>query len=78
LEFLSSLSREAPAADRKDRLLLIIGAAVAIAIGVGMMKWTFAGAVLVSVVIGVGATARGVGLITTGISERSHQPNSGF
>jgi uncharacterized membrane protein HdeD (DUF308 family) len=59
--------------NRSKRLLLIIGAIVAISIGVAIMKWTFAGAVLVSAAIGVAAAARGVALVLIGISERSHQ-----
>jgi uncharacterized membrane protein HdeD (DUF308 family) len=59
--------------DAKDRTLLVIAAIAAIVIGVGMMKWAFAGAVLVSAVVGVAAAARGVSLIMSGISERSCQ-----
>jgi uncharacterized membrane protein HdeD (DUF308 family) len=59
--------------DAKDRTLLIIAAVAAIAIGVGMMKWAFAGAVVVSAVVGIAAAARGVSLIMSGIAERSHQ-----
>ena len=58
--------------------MLIIGAIVAILIGVAMMMWTFAAAVLISAAIGVAATARGVGLVLTGMPERSHQPHSGL
>ena len=59
--------------DPKDRTLLIIAAIASIVIGVGMMKWAFAGAVVVSAVVGIAAAARGVSLIMSGISERSHQ-----
>ena len=59
--------------DRWHRALLITAAIASIVCGIGMMKWAFAGAVLVSVVVGIAAVARGVSLITTGISERSHQ-----
>lgn len=59
--------------DPKDRTLLIIAAIASIVIGVGMMKWAFAGAVVVSAVVGIAAAARGVSLIMTGISERARQ-----
>ncbi len=59
--------------DPKDRTRLIIAAIASIVIGVGMMKWAFAGAVVVSAVVGIAAAARGVSLIMTGISERSRQ-----
>jgi uncharacterized membrane protein HdeD (DUF308 family) len=55
----------------KDRALLIIAAIASIAIGVGMMRWVFAGAVLVSAVVGVAAAARGISLIVSGIHERN-------
>ena len=55
----------------KDRALLIIAAIASIAIGVGMMKWVFAGAVLVGAVVGVAAAARGISLIVSGIHERN-------
>ena len=51
----------------KHRSALIIGAIASIVIGLGMMKWFFAGAVLVSAVVGVAAAARGVSLIVGGI-----------
>ena len=59
--------------DAKDRALLILAAIASIVIGVGMMTWVFAGAVLISAAVGVAAAARGVSLIMSGISERSHQ-----
>lgn len=59
--------------DAKDRALLIIAAIASIVIGVGVMKWAFAGAVVVSAFVGTAAAARGVSLIMSGISERSHQ-----
>ncbi len=59
--------------ERNDRALLIVSAVGAIVIGVGMMKWVFAGAVVVSAVVGVAAAARGVSLIVNGIHERNHQ-----
>ena len=59
--------------DAKDRTFLVIAAIAAIVIGIGMMKWAFAGAVVVSAVVGIAATARGVSLIMNGISERSRQ-----
>jgi uncharacterized membrane protein HdeD (DUF308 family) len=63
--------------DGKDRALLIIGAIAAIVIGVGMMRFAFAGAVVISAVVGVAAAARGVSLIMSGISERTHQDEKG-
>ena len=57
----------------KDRSLLIIAAIAAIVIGVCMMKWVFTGAVVVSAFVGIAAAARGVSLIMSGISERSHK-----
>jgi len=59
--------------DARDRTPLIIAAIASIVIGVGMMKWAFAGAVVISAVVGIAAAARGVSLIMRGISERSHQ-----
>ena len=55
----------------KDRALLIIAAFASIAIGVGLMRWVFAGAVLISAIVGVAAAARGVSLIVSGIHERN-------
>jgi uncharacterized membrane protein HdeD (DUF308 family) len=55
------------ASNTKDRALLIISAIAAIVIGVGMMVWVFAGAVLVSAVVGIAAAARGVSLVLSGI-----------
>jgi len=55
--------------DAKDRAVLIIAGIAAIAIGVGMMRWVFGGAVLVSAVVGIAASARGVSLIFSGIHE---------
>jgi uncharacterized membrane protein HdeD (DUF308 family) len=63
--------------DTKDRALLIIGAVAAVVIGVGMMRFAFAGAVVVSAVVGIAAAARGVSLIMSGISERMHQDKKG-
>ncbi len=60
------------AEEAKDRALLIVAAIASIVIGVGVMKWVFAGAVLVSAVVGIAAAARGVSLIMRGMSERSH------
>jgi uncharacterized membrane protein HdeD (DUF308 family) len=56
----------------KDRALIIVAAIALIAIGVGMMRWIFAGAVVVSAVVGVAAAARGVSLILSGIHERTN------
>ena len=55
----------------KDRALTIIAAIALIAIGVGMMRWVFAGAVVVSAVVGIAAAARGVSLILSGIYQRT-------
>jgi uncharacterized membrane protein HdeD (DUF308 family) len=56
----------------KDRTLQIIAAIALIAIGVGMVRWVFAGAVVVTAVVGVAAAARGVSLILSGIYERTN------
>ena len=61
----------------KDRALTIIAAIALIAIGVGMMRWVFAGAVMVSAVVGVAAAARGVSLILSGIHQRTDLASSG-
>ena len=53
----------------KDRALLIIAAIASIAIGVGLMRWVFAGAVLISAIVGIAAAARGVSLIVSGVHE---------
>jgi uncharacterized membrane protein HdeD (DUF308 family) len=58
------------AKDKKDRVLMIIAGIAAIVIGIGMMKWVFAGAVVISAIVGIAAVARGVSLIISGISER--------
>ena len=55
----------------KDRALQIIAAIALIAIGVGVMRWVFAGAVVVSAIVGVAAAARGVSLILSGIYQRT-------
>jgi len=57
----------------KDRALPIIAGIASIVVGAGVMINAFAGAVLVSVIVGIAAAARGVSLIMSGISERSHQ-----
>jgi uncharacterized membrane protein HdeD (DUF308 family) len=59
--------------DEKDRVRLIIAAIAAIVVGVGIMTWVFAGAVVISAVIGVAAAARGVSLILSGIHQRKNQ-----
>lgn len=61
----------------KDRALLIVAAIASIAIGVCMMKWVFAGAMLVSAVVGIAAAARGISLIITGFHERTSLPAKG-
>jgi uncharacterized membrane protein HdeD (DUF308 family) len=55
----------------KDRALTIIAAIALIALGVGMMRWVFAGAVVVTTVVGVAAAARGVSLILSGVYQRT-------
>jgi len=60
----------------KRQTLLNIAAIASIAIGVCIMRWVFAGAVLVSAVVGVAAAARGVSLIVSGIHERTNQSTS--
>ncbi len=59
--------------DAKDRVRLIIAAIAAIVVGIGIMTWVFAGAVVISAVIGVGAAARGISLILSGIHQRKDQ-----
>jgi len=56
--------------DAKNRALLIVAALASIVIGVAVMKWAFAGAVVVSTLIGIAAAARGISLIMSGIRER--------
>ena len=53
--------------------MLVISAIAAIVVGVGMMRWAFAGAVVVIALVGIAATVRGVSLIMNGISERSRE-----
>ena len=55
---------------KKDRALLVIAAIASIVVGIGVMKWAFAGAVLISAVVGVAAAARGISLIISGIRQR--------
>ena len=62
----------------KDRALLIIAAFASIAIGVVLMRWVFAGAVLVSAIVGIAAAARGVSLIVSGIHEQRSLPAKGI
>ena len=61
------------AEDAKNRALLIVGAIASIVLGVGVMRWAFAGAVVVSAMAGITATVGGISLIMSGISERFHQ-----
>jgi uncharacterized membrane protein HdeD (DUF308 family) len=56
--------------DAKGRALLVIAAIASIVIGFAVMKWAFAGAVLISAVVGIAAAARGISLIISGIHER--------
>ena len=59
--------------DGNDRVRLIIAAIAAIVVGVGIMTWVFAGAVVISAVIGIAAAARGVSLILSGFHQRKNQ-----
>jgi uncharacterized membrane protein HdeD (DUF308 family) len=56
--------------DARDRSLLIMSAIAAIVIGIGVMARAFAGAVVISAVVGIAAAARGVSLILTGFHLR--------
>jgi uncharacterized membrane protein HdeD (DUF308 family) len=67
--FFARYSRE----DGKNRALLIVAAIASMAVGVGLMWWAFAGAVVISAMVGIAAMARGVSLIMSGISLRLHQ-----
>jgi uncharacterized membrane protein HdeD (DUF308 family) len=64
--------------DAKDRVRLIIAAMAAIVVGVGIMTWVFAGAVVISAVVGIAAAARGVSLILSGIRQRKNQLSRGL
>ena len=68
LVFVTSHEKQA-----KGRKATIVGSLAIIAIGVCMMTWEFAGAVLVSLVVGVAAAIRGIVLIVTGIQERTEE-----
>jgi uncharacterized membrane protein HdeD (DUF308 family) len=57
----------------KNRALLVVAAIAAMAVGVGLMYWAFAGAVVISALVGIAAMARGVSLMMSGISQRLHQ-----
>jgi uncharacterized membrane protein HdeD (DUF308 family) len=57
----------------KTRALLIVAAIASMAVGVGLMWWAFAGAVVISAMVGIAAMARGVSLMMSGISLRLHQ-----
>jgi uncharacterized membrane protein HdeD (DUF308 family) len=57
--------------DAKDRLRLIIAAISAIVVGIGMMTRVFAGAVVISALVGIAAAARGASLILSGIHHQS-------
>jgi uncharacterized membrane protein HdeD (DUF308 family) len=61
--------------DAKDRTYLTIAGIAAIVIGIGMMRWVFTGVVLVNVLVGIAAAARGVSLIISGIRERANELN---
>ena len=58
--------------DARGRALPIVAGIASIVIGASVMMEPFAGAVLVSAVVGVAAAARGLSLIMRGISERSY------
>lgn len=57
----------------KDRALLIVAAIASIVIGAAVMVRPFAGAVVVGAMVGIATVARGLSLIMSGFSERSHQ-----
>jgi len=57
----------------KNRALLIVAAIASMAVGVGLMRWAFAGAVVISAMVGIAAMARGVSLMISGISLKLHQ-----
>lgn len=59
--------------DGRDRTPLIIAGIASIVLGVGVMMNAFAGAVLVSTIVGIAAAARGILLIISGFIERSRQ-----
>ena len=61
----------------KDRALFVTAAIALIAIGVGMMRWVFAGAVLVTAAVGVASAARGVTLILSGLHQRTDLATTG-
>jgi uncharacterized membrane protein HdeD (DUF308 family) len=48
-------------------------AIASIVVGVGLMRWVFAGAIIISALVGIAAAARGFSLIVTGVSERTEQ-----
>jgi uncharacterized membrane protein HdeD (DUF308 family) len=57
----------------KDRALFMTAAIASIVVGVGLMRWAFAGAIIISALVGIAAAARGFSLIVTGVSERTEQ-----
>jgi uncharacterized membrane protein HdeD (DUF308 family) len=57
----------------ENRALPIVAAIASMAVGVGLMGSAFAGAVVISVMIGIAAMARGISLMMSGISLRLHQ-----
>jgi uncharacterized membrane protein HdeD (DUF308 family) len=57
----------------RNRALLIVAAIASMAVGVGLMRWAFAGAVVISAMVGIAAMARGVTLMMSGISLRLRQ-----
>jgi uncharacterized membrane protein HdeD (DUF308 family) len=57
----------------KDRALFMTAAIASIVLGVALQRWVFAGAILISALVGIVAAARGFSLIVTGVSERTEQ-----
>ena len=57
----------------KNRALVIVAAIASMAVGVGLMWWAFAGAVVISAMVGIAAMARGVSLMMSGLSLRLRQ-----
>lgn len=64
--------------DGRDRALLVIAGIASMVIGAGMMMEPFAGAVVVSAVVGIAAAARGLSLIVSGISEGTRRARDQF
>lgn len=56
----------------KNRALYGLAAIASIVLGIGIMRWAFVGALAISATVGIAAMARGISLIITGVSNRSH------